>query len=103
MGSIDYTTVRPGASRTKKGTMGLYGQSKLGNVLVARESARRHADKGILVNAVHPGWIGTDLQRHASSVQQWISVRAWKPGEAARKLMRATRSRRSCTPRRLVR
>jgi retinol dehydrogenase-12 len=76
IGKIDYTTVRPGASRTKKGTMGLYSQSKLGNVLVARESARRHADKGILVNAVHPGWIGTELQRHAPAMQQWISVRA---------------------------
>eukprot|EP00929_Paragymnodinium_shiwhaense_P016014 TRINITY_DN124128_c0_g1_i1.p1 TRINITY_DN124128_c0_g1~~TRINITY_DN124128_c0_g1_i1.p1 ORF type:complete len:358 (+),score=63.11 TRINITY_DN124128_c0_g1_i1:56-1129(+) len=41
-----------------------YGQSKLANVLHAKELHARLHPKGIIVNAVHPGIILTDLQRH---------------------------------------
>ena len=42
-----------------------YAQSKTANVLFAVEAARRWADDGILVNAVHPGAIiDTSLARH---------------------------------------
>jgi NAD(P)-dependent dehydrogenase (short-subunit alcohol dehydrogenase family) len=77
IGRLDYATLTPGAARTQAGAMGLYAQSKLGNFLVAREAARRHAGKGVLVNAVHPGGIRTELGRHASPVRRWITVRAW--------------------------
>ncbi|WP_090803277.1 SDR family NAD(P)-dependent oxidoreductase [Asanoa ishikariensis] len=43
-----------------------YGQSKTANVLFAVEAARRWADDGIAVNALHPGGIRTKLQRHVS-------------------------------------
>jgi len=41
-----------------------YGQSKLANVLFAQELAERVKDKGILVNAIHPGGVDTELGRH---------------------------------------
>jgi NAD(P)-dependent dehydrogenase (short-subunit alcohol dehydrogenase family) len=41
-----------------------YGQSKTANVLFAVEADRRWADDGIRVNALMPGGIATNLQRH---------------------------------------
>ncbi|MGJ9372806.1 SDR family NAD(P)-dependent oxidoreductase [Nesterenkonia sp. CF4.4] len=41
-----------------------YGQSKTANVLFAVEASRRWAAEGIAANAVMPGGIWTNLQRH---------------------------------------
>ena len=41
-----------------------YGQSKTANVLFAVEADRRWADDGIRANALMPGGIATNLQRH---------------------------------------
>jgi NAD(P)-dependent dehydrogenase (short-subunit alcohol dehydrogenase family) len=41
-----------------------YGQSKTANVLLAVEASRRWADDGIVANALMPGGIFTNLQRH---------------------------------------
>jgi NAD(P)-dependent dehydrogenase (short-subunit alcohol dehydrogenase family) len=41
-----------------------YGQSKTANVLFAVEASRRWRDDGITANAVMPGGIFTNLQRH---------------------------------------
>ena len=41
-----------------------YGQSKLANLLFAKELARRFAGSERTANAVHPGVIRTNLQRH---------------------------------------
>lgn len=41
-----------------------YGQSKLANLLFAKELARRLAGTGKIANAVHPGVINTNLSRH---------------------------------------
>jgi NAD(P)-dependent dehydrogenase (short-subunit alcohol dehydrogenase family) len=43
-----------------------YGQSKTANVLFAVEAQRRWAGHGITVNALNPGGIRTNLQRHLS-------------------------------------
>jgi NAD(P)-dependent dehydrogenase (short-subunit alcohol dehydrogenase family) len=43
-----------------------YGQSKTANVLFAVEATRRWAGDGIVVNALHPGGIRTNLQRYVS-------------------------------------
>ncbi|KAJ6549157.1 NAD-P-binding protein [Mycena sp. CBHHK59/15] len=49
----------------------LYGESKLGNILVSNYFAKNHSD--ILVScSVHPGGIRTELQRHFASWQQVI-------------------------------
>jgi NAD(P)-dependent dehydrogenase (short-subunit alcohol dehydrogenase family) len=44
---------------------GAYGQSKTANVLFAVEATRRWAGDGITANALMPGGILTNLQRHA--------------------------------------
>jgi NAD(P)-dependent dehydrogenase (short-subunit alcohol dehydrogenase family) len=41
--------------------MNAYGQSKLANVLFTYELARRLAGSGVTVNAVHPGYVGTNM------------------------------------------
>jgi NAD(P)-dependent dehydrogenase (short-subunit alcohol dehydrogenase family) len=46
-----------------------YGQSKTANILFAVEATRRWAGDGITVNALHPGAIMTNLQRHVSPEQ----------------------------------
>ncbi|HEX9243932.1 MAG TPA: SDR family NAD(P)-dependent oxidoreductase [Anaeromyxobacter sp.] len=43
---------------------GHYGQSKLANILFARELARRLAGSRRTANALHPGVIKTELSRH---------------------------------------
>ena len=43
-----------------------YAQSKLANVLFTRELSRRLEDTDILVTAVHPGVVKTELARHTS-------------------------------------
>jgi NAD(P)-dependent dehydrogenase (short-subunit alcohol dehydrogenase family) len=44
-----------------------YGQSKLANLLFAKELARRFGNSGKTANAVHPGVINTNLSRSMSA------------------------------------
>ncbi|MFT4520128.1 MAG: retinol dehydrogenase-12 [Halioglobus sp.] len=44
-----------------------YGDSKLMNLMFARELTKRYADSGIVANALHPGLIGTELARDQSA------------------------------------
>jgi len=46
------------------GAWAAYGQSKLANLLFAKELSRRFAGGNKTANAVHPGVIRTSLQRH---------------------------------------
>jgi NAD(P)-dependent dehydrogenase (short-subunit alcohol dehydrogenase family) len=50
-----------------------YGQSKTANVLFAVEASRRWRDDGITANAVMPGGIRTNLQRHQSG-PEWDEI-----------------------------
>lgn len=47
---------------------GAYGQSKLANLLFARQLAKRLAGSDRVANAVHPGVIATNLGRHMPAV-----------------------------------
>ncbi|KAH9970071.1 NAD-P-binding protein [Russula compacta] len=60
---LDFEAFKDGPQREKYDVWGLYSKSKLGNVVVARELARRHGDK-IVSMSLNPGNIKTDLQRH---------------------------------------
>lgn len=51
---------------------GNYGQSKLANVLFAKELARRFAGTKKTANAVHPGVINTNLARHMNVVARTV-------------------------------
>ena len=41
-----------------------YGQSKLANILFTKELARQLEGTSVTVNALHPGAVNTELQRH---------------------------------------
>ncbi len=45
-----------------------YAQSKLANLLHAKELARRLEGTGVTVVSVHPGWVRTNLIRHSAPV-----------------------------------
>ncbi len=49
-----------------------YGQSKMANLLFAKELARRFAGTQQTANAVHPGVIQTNLGRYMNPVMQFI-------------------------------
>ncbi|XP_078178033.1 short-chain dehydrogenase TIC 32 B, chloroplastic-like [Carex rostrata] len=53
-----------------------YGQSKLANILHAKELSRRLRKEGanITVNSVHPGLIMTNLMRHSLFVMKMLKV-----------------------------
>ncbi len=51
---------------------GNYGQSKLANLLFAKELARRFAGTRKTANAVHPGVIKTNLWRHTNPVVGFV-------------------------------
>ncbi|MFB7499070.1 SDR family NAD(P)-dependent oxidoreductase [Streptomyces sp. NPDC056161] len=60
-----------------------YGQSKTGNVLLAVEAAERWAGDGITANALMPGGIRTNLQRHqlaniTPEIQEIFDTYRWK-------------------------
>ncbi|GJE98571.1 NAD(P)-binding protein [Phanerochaete sordida] len=67
---LHYDTFRDSPKRKKLGKQGLYFQSKLGNAMVAREAAKRYAEKGILSFTCNPGNLNTELQRYATPFQQ---------------------------------
>uniref|UniRef100_A0ACD5TY71 Uncharacterized protein n=1 Tax=Avena sativa TaxID=4498 RepID=A0ACD5TY71_AVESA len=53
-----------------------YGQSKLANILHAKELSRRLTEEGanITVNSVHPGLLWTNLMRHSLAMMKAIRV-----------------------------
>ncbi|MGI5242903.1 SDR family NAD(P)-dependent oxidoreductase [Dactylosporangium sp. CA-139066] len=59
-----------------------YGQSKTANVLFAVEADRRWAGDGIRVNALNPGGIRTNLQRHIDVAALERSVQEANGGRA---------------------
>jgi NAD(P)-dependent dehydrogenase (short-subunit alcohol dehydrogenase family) len=76
-----------------------YGQSKTANVLFAVEAANRWAVDGITANAVMPGAIHTNLQRHVDW-DEFVAERRALPGWRLKGSSRARRRRCSSRPRR---
>ncbi len=68
-----------------------YSQSKLANQLFARELQRRlHADgSDVLVTAAHPGWTGTELQRHSGVFRLLNPLMSMKPLQGSLPTLRA--------------
>lgn len=77
--SLHYDTFRDSPKRKKLGRQALYFQSKLGNAMVAREAAKRYADKGILSFTCNPGNLNTELPRYATPFQQAVIKRITYP------------------------
>ncbi|MFK8050869.1 MAG: SDR family oxidoreductase [Halioglobus sp.] len=53
-----------------------YGDSKLMNLMFAREFNGRYTEEGIVANALHPGVIGTELARDQSPLMMAVGVLA---------------------------
>ncbi|KAF6743904.1 hypothetical protein DFP72DRAFT_931068, partial [Ephemerocybe angulata] len=66
--TLKFETFKDHPSRTKAGTEYLYTQSKLGNVIIANEFARRYGDEGLVSCSVNPGNLQSDLQRHLGPI-----------------------------------
>ncbi|PCH33230.1 NAD(P)-binding protein [Wolfiporia cocos MD-104 SS10] len=65
MSTLNWDTFKDGPARRRMASNVLYAQSKHGNVVVAREFAKRYADKGIVSTSLNPGNIRSELQRYA--------------------------------------
>jgi len=53
-----------------------YMQSKVGNTFLAYEAAKRMGGTGVINVSVHPGFLATQLNRHAPAVQRRIMARS---------------------------
>ncbi|RPD71631.1 NAD(P)-binding protein, partial [Lentinus tigrinus ALCF2SS1-7] len=62
-GILNYELFKDGPARRKATSTVMYYQSKFGNVVVARQVAKRYAEKGIISIAVNPGNIQSSFQR----------------------------------------
>jgi len=71
--------------------MAAYGRSKLANLLFTFELQRRLAAAGssVIATAAHPGWTGTDLQRHSGFFRFLNSFFAQSPPMGALPTLRA--------------
>ncbi len=87
-GSMDFDNLNAEKGYDK---MAAYGQSKLANLLFTFELQRRlqKADSTTTVAAAHPGWTGTDLQRHASLFRFLNHFFAQRPEMGALPTLRA--------------
>ncbi|KAH9836617.1 NAD-P-binding protein [Rhodofomes roseus] len=66
--TLNFDAIKDSPARRSMMTNTLYSQSKFGNVVVAREFAKRYADQGIVSTSCNPGNIKTELQRYAPTV-----------------------------------
>ncbi|KAG8941421.1 hypothetical protein FRC04_004214 [Tulasnella sp. 424] len=69
---IKFDTLKDGPARHKLGKRGLYAQSKYGVLAFSNELAKRYGSQGIISNAVNPGNLSTELQRHTSAAVAFI-------------------------------
>jgi NAD(P)-dependent dehydrogenase (short-subunit alcohol dehydrogenase family) len=67
-----------------------YGQSKTAAILLAVEATRRWADDGIWANALNPGAIATNLQKHTGAMKTPPALRKTPPQGAATSVLLAT-------------
>ncbi|KAI0800645.1 NAD(P)-binding protein [Fomes fomentarius] len=72
--SFHWDTFKDGPARRKLSNRALYGQSKLGNAVFARELAKRYGDKRIISVSLNPGSILSDLQRHIPAILRHIAT-----------------------------
>ena len=61
IGHVDFDTLKDGPARRKQSTEVLYQRSKLDNILVTFELARRYGEQRIVGVTLHSGILNTDL------------------------------------------
>ncbi|TCD68604.1 hypothetical protein EIP91_010395 [Steccherinum ochraceum] len=72
--TVDFQTLKDGPARRRRYTEQLYNQSKFLNVVVARETAKRYAEKNILSISVNPGNINTELMRYKPNWLRYLAA-----------------------------
>jgi NAD(P)-dependent dehydrogenase (short-subunit alcohol dehydrogenase family) len=82
-GEIDFDDLQWERRRYQR--MASYGQSKLANLLFTFELQRRLEQVGAatVALAAHPGWTGTNLQRHSGAIRRLNPMFAMKPWQGA--------------------
>ncbi|TFK37741.1 NAD-P-binding protein [Crucibulum laeve] len=80
---VDYKTIKDGPLRIKKGTTGLYAQSKFCTSVFAHEFGRRYGNQGIVSVNLSPGVVKTELQRHLKGVRAFVVDKISNPVEIA--------------------
>ncbi|KAJ9605352.1 short-chain alcohol dehydrogenase [Cladophialophora chaetospira] len=73
---FDKSTSRP---KIHKNNLENYMQSKVGDVFLATEAARKLGEDGILSLSVHPGLMKTELQRHQPAWTGFVMGLVFKP------------------------
>lgn len=71
-GHIDFND--PNWERRVYKPLAAYGQSKLANLLFARELNKRFGDQGLLAVSVHPGVVTTELSRNNGKLKFFYAV-----------------------------
>jgi NAD(P)-dependent dehydrogenase (short-subunit alcohol dehydrogenase family) len=81
--SVAHSTVRHGLDfddldwrRRRYRRFAVYSSTKLANVYFTRELARRWDGDAVSVNAVHPGWVGTNFGREGDAGRIW-DIATW--------------------------
>ncbi|TFY77653.1 hypothetical protein EWM64_g6359 [Hericium alpestre] len=69
--TLEFAAFRDSKARRAMGRTLLYGHSKFGGIVMAKELARRYGDQGIVSNAINPGNIKTEITRDTP----WIAVK----------------------------
>ncbi|NEA33087.1 SDR family NAD(P)-dependent oxidoreductase [Streptomyces sp. SID13031] len=70
--------------------IGAYGESKTATILLAVEASRRWSSDGIVANAVNPGAIATNLQKHTGGLRTPVERRKTVEQGAATSVLAAT-------------
>jgi NAD(P)-dependent dehydrogenase (short-subunit alcohol dehydrogenase family) len=79
MGGINWDD--PGYDRSDYSPWPAYAQSKTANILFSLELERRLGDRGVHAYAVHPGVVGTDLDRYLGEQERtWLEKRVSQGG-----------------------
>jgi retinol dehydrogenase 12 len=73
---------------TDQGVTLNYGQTKVGNAFFAREFAKATPQTGVVHAAFNPGNLRTELQRHWTGIDAWLTVRGVLHPEANLCLMK---------------
>ncbi|EPT03371.1 NAD-binding protein [Fomitopsis schrenkii] len=68
-----FDTFKDGPARRKAGTHSTYQQSKIANVMLARQCAQRFGDHGLVSLSVNPGNVQTDIMKYAEEKDKKIT------------------------------
>ncbi|MFV2172469.1 SDR family NAD(P)-dependent oxidoreductase [Actinomadura sp. LOL_016] len=78
-GNLDVERLAEPGSYGRPGSLRVYGRSKLLNILFAQELARRMEGSGVVVNAMCPGAVATQLAREMRGTERLGSLLSHTP------------------------